>query len=381
VVPDPDDDAVRILTVHASKGLEFPIVVLMGLGVAPQGSSPPVLWGPNGPEAKAGPKDDRFETAGYAQVWAHEEDAYKAERVRLAYVGMTRARDRLVVSLFRTARNVPTLARSIAGYLPDAVVLEPRPVPPRAVPVTLGEPAFSLAERDAWIEARAAAIARLGRSPAIAATGLQELARAGAPRGEDDDDDEPSGVADDSGADEPPWRRGRAGTAIGRAVHAVLQTVDLATGAGVDDLAAAQAAAEGVPDLAHDIARRVRGVLQSDGVRAAVESDRYWREIFVAVPVGDRVLEGFIDLLYEAPSGELVVVDYKTDGVRNDVDADEAVGRYRLQAAAYAVAVQRSLQRRVERCSFLFAGTARCLERDLADLEAATAEVEALLSA
>ena len=44
----------------------------------------------------------------------------------------------------------------------------------------------------------------------------------------------------------PPWNKGRYGTAIGRAVHAVLQTVDLATGAGLDDAAAAQAAAEGV---------------------------------------------------------------------------------------------------------------------------------------
>jgi ATP-dependent helicase/nuclease subunit A len=163
-------------------------------------------------------------------------------------------------------------------------------------------------------------------------------------------------------------------------VHAVLQTVDLATGRGVDDLAAAQAAAEGVPDLAADIARRVRHVLESSSVRAAVASDRYWREVFVAVPVGERVLEGFIDLLYEGPAGELVVVDYKTDGVRSDGDADEAVGRYRLQAAAYAVAVQRSLGRTVDRCAFLFAGPTRCLERDLTDLAAACADVEALVS-
>ncbi len=163
-------------------------------------------------------------------------------------------------------------------------------------------------------------------------------------------------------------------------MHAVLQTVDLATGAGVDDLAAAQAAAEGVHDLAGDIARRARGVLESPSVRAAVASDRYWREVFVAVPIGDRVLEGFIDLLYETEAGGLIVVDYKTDGVRSEADADEAIGRYRLQAAAYTLAVRRSLGRSVERCAFLFAGPARCLERDLTDLEAACAEVEALVS-
>jgi ATP-dependent helicase/nuclease subunit A len=34
----------------------------------------------------------------------------------------------------------------------------------------------------------------------------------------------------------PAWAKGRYGTALGRAVHAVLQTVDLTTGAGVDEL-------------------------------------------------------------------------------------------------------------------------------------------------
>jgi len=388
VVPDADDDAVRIFTVHASKGLEFPIVVLMGLGVQPQGGGPPVLWGPNGPEAKAGPEGDRFETERYEELWLVEKDASKAERVRLAYVGMTRARDHLVVSLFRTARGKQSLAFKIAGYLPDDFAIEPRAVAPRDAPATEA-PELDLVDRAAWVEARAAALERLGRSPAIAATGLQHLARTTVVVPEDSDDADTDGevpygggdVADDSGEDDRPWRRGRAGTAIGRAVHAVLQTVDLATGDGVDALAAAQAAAEGVPALAGDIARRVRGVIESASVRAAVESDRYWREIFVAVPIGDRVLEGFIDLLYESPSGDLVVVDYKTDGVRTDQDADEAVGRYRLQAAAYAVAVQRSLQRSVARCAFLFAGPSRCLERDLADLTTACAEVEALVSA
>src|SRR5207244_11052683 len=55
--------------------------------------------------------------------------------------------------------------------------------------------------------------------------------------------------------DVPPWRKGRAGTSIGRAVHATLQTVDLATGAGLAAIAAAQAVAEGVDQRVDDIER------------------------------------------------------------------------------------------------------------------------------
>ena len=52
----------------------------------------------------------------------------------------------------------------------------------------------------------------------------------------------------------PPWNKGRYGTAVGRAVHAVLQTVDLANGSDIEHAAAAQAAAEGVIGKEPDIA-------------------------------------------------------------------------------------------------------------------------------
>ena len=43
--PEPDDDAVRILTIHGSKGLEFPIVVLAGLSSKPNTAGPSVQFG------------------------------------------------------------------------------------------------------------------------------------------------------------------------------------------------------------------------------------------------------------------------------------------------------------------------------------------------
>ena len=36
-MPEGDEDAVRIMTVHGSKGLEFPVVVLTGLNSAEMG--------------------------------------------------------------------------------------------------------------------------------------------------------------------------------------------------------------------------------------------------------------------------------------------------------------------------------------------------------
>jgi len=46
VLPEVDDDSVRIMTIHASKGLEFPIVVMTGLNTAADGrGGRRVLWG------------------------------------------------------------------------------------------------------------------------------------------------------------------------------------------------------------------------------------------------------------------------------------------------------------------------------------------------
>ena len=51
ILPETDDDAVRIMTVHASKGLEFPVVVLAGLNTIDRSAGGvQVLWGANGPE-------------------------------------------------------------------------------------------------------------------------------------------------------------------------------------------------------------------------------------------------------------------------------------------------------------------------------------------
>ena len=84
---------------------------------------------------------------------------------------------------------------------------------------------------------RAGLLSRLGVLRTQTATGLAHT-------------DDEAGLSHEAGEDIAASRRGRAATSRGRAVHAVLQVIDLATGAGLDDLARAQAAAEGIPEQA-----------------------------------------------------------------------------------------------------------------------------------
>jgi ATP-dependent exoDNAse (exonuclease V) beta subunit len=290
--------------------------------------------------------------------------------LRLLYVAATRARDHLLVSLHhkRTDRldthaallcergaEAPAAALDLAG----AAEVAP-PTPPNG-----REPAEAPGDRDAWIAARADLLARAGRPATIAATTLAQ----------DDATGDPGLAKDEPGDDRPAWRRGRAGTSVGRAVHAVLQTVDLATGDGLDATARAQALAEGIPQREAEIRALARSVLQSGTVRSAVAGGRYWREVPVAAVVDGVTVEGFVDLLVETLEG-LVVVDYKTDQTPTDADLDAAMGRYRTQGAAYALALERALGTPVARCLFVFARRRGAVEREVDDLPAAVAAVE-----
>jgi len=364
VLPETDDDSVRIMTIHGAKGLEFPVTVLSGMTTRFQNPSrgPEVVFPPSGEVLLKA--SSRIASEGYDAWQPIDDQMDEHERLRLLYVAATRARDHLVVSLHREDRNVrtsasvlaaPALARAAAGaYEPGLSAPGSPTIPPRA----------PLPERSAWAAERDRAIARASTRTVVAATTLAAEAAA----------------AEDPGLDKrsrnldlPPWQKGRYGTAVGRAVHGVLQVVDLATGDGLADAAAAQSAAEGVARQEAVIARLAQSGLSTNAARTAA-AGQHWRELWVAAPVGDRLVEGYIDLLYRTPDG-LVVVDWKTDQVDSTDELDAKVARYRLQGASYAAALATATGERIARMTFVFLREDGASEIDLPGLPAAMDEV------
>jgi ATP-dependent exoDNAse (exonuclease V) beta subunit len=373
VLPETDDDAVRILTVHGAKGLEFPVVLLSGMTtlLQPRARGVQVRFPAAGGWALKMGADVRTEEFEAAE--ALEEQMDRHERLRLLYVAATRARDHLVVSVHRKeARQggaVPDTAAQVlwdAGHDGPHVVLDPV----AAAEVVAQEPPAAtalppLVARPAWLAERDAALAMARRPQAVSAT---TLAKAVAEAAAD------VGLAKDGRDVElPPWQKGRYGTAVGRAVHGVLQAVDLQSGADLDALAAAQAAAEGVPGRSDVVAALARSALGSEVVRRAAERPN-WRELYVGCPLGDGVLEGFVDLLYRDDDG-LVLVDHKTDAWRDAEDLDAKVDRYRIQLAAYAHAVATVVDEPITRAVLLFLAPDQAIARDV---DVTTVDVAAL---
>ena len=124
-VPESDEDSVRVMTIHAAKGLEFPVVILTGINSVPPNRPAHVVFdrqdGSDGSaEVGFGARNNRISTGGYEELLTRENVMSEAERVRLMYVATTRARDHLVLSLRRTAKDgEKSAAGIIADYLPE----------------------------------------------------------------------------------------------------------------------------------------------------------------------------------------------------------------------------------------------------------------------
>jgi ATP-dependent helicase/nuclease subunit A len=338
VVPEADDDAVRVMTIHAAKGLEFPLAAIVGLGSVPSSAdSVRVLWREDAtsPDVRIGSAVEGWQTAGFAAAQAKDADAEDAERLRLLYVAVTRARDHLLVGLHRTAKE--RRPYSLASLLSDAigdieVCSTPECVASSLVALPSSE---ALAPHDARRglgdakQRRRTVVDSAIRNVQFSATKIAQVVS---------NADTVLPVRTAGHVEQPDDLSYR--LTLGSAVHKALEMIDFDAPAAelqrVAGLVAIEFRLEGCESVIVEAAAKA---LRSTPVREAVASGRHWREVSVAKDLDGVIVRGSIDLLYERDGG-LVVVDYKTESVPTAEAVDEAVKRYRYQLFTYAAALQ-----------------------------------------
>ena len=311
-VMEEQNDAVRVMSIHKAKGLDFPIVIVAGLGLTRRPRNSSFLSDPHRRKSFAASirmRDSRVHTPGWTELAEEDRKRDDAELVRLLYVALTRARDRLIVCTHtrgwkKSAEGKPQLDANGSRLQPlcfflsecycggsearilDEKVLDAATVRPRAVPPGIRD--WGAIARRQYDE-----LARLLRETpssidAVAATG------------------------EGREVDAEPSRAAR----LGIAFHDAMEKAD----SGLDDRALVSEPGARLkldPAAVRDLEQMLRltrhSALFERVTRARRSGARILKELpFVRPLSGGAIEEGKIDLLFEEPEG-YVLVDYKTD--------------------------------------------------------------------
>ncbi len=331
---EPDSEggeAVRIMTIHKAKGLEFPIVLLPDLLFGEPGERSPVLVDGEAGIGLAVPDPANGFSRQPDPVLVclrHRRAAQdRAERRRLLYVATTRAADHLILC---GVYPVPaTRASTWMGWLSDALGLDDAAVAAGRMEIPDGRGARCevVIRHGAGRLHRAAPAAETGDPPpARFAPPVPAAGRCPAPipvsalvRAEG----EPGGTPGRGPGTAPP---GLSATRWGTLLHEVCM--------GRDPVAAlAEAGCSDRAAVARCLAYRDR-FLASAPVAAAAGIHF---ELPFTLPIGGLVVSGAIDCLVRGPEGRWAVLDLKSGRNR---DPGSLVERYGIQVNVYRRAVE-----------------------------------------
>ncbi len=405
-VADGETDAVRLMSIHAAKGLEFDVVCVTDLGRAQNLGVGDLLVDGDRVGLRLARLDSSEATPSLAWAELSEERrlAQAEEEDRILYVAMTRARERLLLSGALDFERWPEqrlgapaiswLGPALSAELPGDVQRLEQPVrellvgPSDGTQVRVGlrlnapETVGSVLGLDDDLASVAGNEARAQRHPpagdlvrpgdhshpegsasfgdparleTLSYTTLTELARCsyrfyleriiGLP-----EQRPPARAEGESRGD------GLDARVRGTIVHRLLESLDFLPGGapGADDVA--QIAGElGVrvgPAEREELAMLLGSALATPlaaRLSAAAAGARREHPFAFSLGAGEPLLTGVLDILLREPDGGRLVVDYKSDRVAADEDLEAVVERdYSIQRLIYALAVLSDGAPRVE---------------------------------
>ena len=342
--------AVRLMTVHKAKGLEFPVVVIADASRARPTVRESVLMST---EIGLVPYPGRQGQAPliFRLAKQREKERAAAEEVRLLYVAATRAKEKLIICGYQTPRAgvwLNTLAGA-AGLGLNQLAESP------------GE-WRSLTLPNCGVKVAGLAMGRDGlefgtkseeSASVVPLSDEEPLYRPLVPAEVEQVDEKVAGS--ENLASRAPRvtarRRHPDGTVVGKLVHEAIRRWRFPGDPGLDGLLRAAALETGEVDTA----AMASAIGEARECLARFRSDPRWAEIAVAerrheVPyslsAAGRISAGFIDLIYRGEDGRWTIVDFKTDKVGDEADMQRLIeGGYGEQMRRYGKAVSKLLGR------------------------------------
>ncbi|MEJ5199933.1 MAG: 3'-5' exonuclease, partial [Anaerolineae bacterium] len=355
------EGAVQIMSVHAAKGLEFPVVVIGDVTSSPSGRNG-VLFDPALGVLLAHKGDDKALPTAYRLGKLTADDQEAAESDRLLYVAATRAREKLIISGCIGPRKDGTVgnpggwlgrlsgedALGLVGVVVDENVPDPQPfslaVGDTPVMCVIYGPAWNAAARASIAAAQIETTVSLP-PPLLSAVAAEPLVTDGRAIEREHDPGQrvwrvvPAGVQ----ARAPAW-------VIGKLVHEALASWRFPD-AAFDRWAEAHARRYGLTDARQlaDAIGTSRALLlrfQAHPLHAEMAGAECHRhEVPYSLVAGNgRIENGVIDALYRR-DGTWTIVEFKTDHLTGQPALERLLAEedYLAQAARYTRAVERLL--------------------------------------
>ena len=335
--PDEALDAVSILTVHKSKGLEFPVVILADLtrqGNASASAAPHIFsWQYNMHGLRAGKIGD----INLAFLEEEQKKHSKCEEVRTLYVSLTRAREKLLlVGDERLRAEKGTVPFRDVGLFPDAETMPPCLTrEDLSVPVTYSVGLLpdhfkyqtKQEEKSSLLCAQSIALwkksfeARTQRYAALKAK--KELA--------------PSEQEENTLLSPAQQEAAQLGTICHRALELLLARQEKEVQLAVQKAAQEQGATARMQEAQGIVAPFVQSPLFKEISACSVLAC----ELPFSCAQEEGIVSGLVDVLVRRPDGTLWVLDYKTDRVKPGQEAALLKERYEGQLRAYQTAIEK----------------------------------------
>ncbi len=335
-----EEDVLRILTVHAAKGLEFPCVVLADLGAqnASPGRPPFLCSISEGVGARVKDPEDlqTCEDASYSAILEEYKKKEAEEMDRLLYVAMTRPKEHLILSGGGSRMQFLELALTqgeTSFYRVPVVLRRPsRPDEASCLADRLpGQAAGPLLER---LEQQIAPVTKKYEAlEDLTVSQLVETVSSAAaldPVPEAGDED----GADEEGEDEATPRN-----EFGTMFHFMMEISARQLPRGqlsrerMDELTASL-----TPQESMEIANSFKHFWESPTGKGVKRSPQCYPELPFIYKTRHGILKGQIDLVFREAGGGWVILDYKTNRFANDAEKKTAVSVYRWQLGLYALA-------------------------------------------